>query len=565
MAHGDDNPGQQGKAGASSDPRAPDLSQTIPAGGDQILAGRYRILGRLGSGGMGEVWRAHDTTLDIDVAIKVVPAILARHESTLNALKREARIALKLTHPAICRIFDFHQDGETAFLVMELIEGKTLEQLLADRPDHRMTWEELRPIAEQLAEALQLAHSQDPPVLHRDIKPANIMITKSGQAKLVDFGIARTIRTQFTAVTGRQETSGTILYMSPEQFRGDKVDARSDIYSFCAVLYEALAGRPLVSAEGSIPWQILEKEFEPIEGVPGDVNARLREGLARLSSERCLDWLATSLTTHPEEARLNVEQQQDSKTEEVKLRDAANDNTATVVVGDLDQDWQPPPVVKADERPNSTFPPTRVLQDHINARIASNLFGSELCCTEAGKTLRDRFRRTAFRMSPRPVRAALIKLLCVLAFIPLFLIITFLFAPSDATFLDHTYNVCSGGYSLQIAENPTEAEYLALQNRHAESGRVRVLHRFVSDAPGPTSELPTFSRTRNGSHDRYSTGWNSIGRYPYEFILEIQAMSGTRYEFWRAEYVTLRWWVWRGLTPWLYGVVIIPLALRSVR
>lgn len=297
-----DGPGRADQSGGLGNPPSyggPDYGATIPEDGDRLLASRYRILNRLGSGGMADVWKARDETLDIDVAIKVVPAVLARHEATINALKQEARVALRLTHPAICRTFDFHQDGDLAFLVMELIEGRTLEQILADRPDHKMTWEELQPIAEQLAAALDLAHSQDPPVLHRDIKPANIMITDSGQPKLLDFGIARTIRTALTAVTGRQETSGTILYMSPEQFRGDKVDARSDIYSFCAVLYEALAGRPLVSPEGSIQWQILEKEFEPIAGESDSVNRLLVSGLRRPSVDRprTLAELFSPLTT----------------------------------------------------------------------------------------------------------------------------------------------------------------------------------------------------------------------------------------------------------------------------
>ena len=170
-------------------------------------------------------------------------------------------------------------------MVMEYIEGQTLENLLEKKADHKMSWEELRPIAIQIASALDYAHSSQPPILHRDIKPSNVMLTKNGLAKLLDFGIAREMRDFLTRITGH-ETSGTLLYMSPEQFRGEKIDLTSDIYSFCLVLYEALMGIPFVSPGGSMNWQILEKPFQKSEQLPEEVNSLLEAGLAKSRIER---------------------------------------------------------------------------------------------------------------------------------------------------------------------------------------------------------------------------------------------------------------------------------------
>jgi len=264
-------------------------AEAIRAG--KLLAGRYAVTERLGSGGMGEVWKAEDREMeDMAVAIKVVPAVLSRNAQSIEGLRREARIALRLSHPHICRLHTFHSDGETKFLVMEHVEGQTLEQVLAARPDGRMSWEALRPIARRIGEALDYAHGLAPPVLHRDIKPSNIMVTPGGRAVLMDFGIAREMRNSITRVTGRQDTSGTLPYMSPEQFRGEPLDGRGDLYSLCAVLYEALAGRPFVDAGGSLAWQIQEKPFQPLPDAPEGVNRLLAAGLTKNARQRPADW-----------------------------------------------------------------------------------------------------------------------------------------------------------------------------------------------------------------------------------------------------------------------------------
>ena len=250
----------------------------------QTLAGRYRVDELLGAGGMGEVYRGADLELDIPVAIKVVPPVLARNRSTVEALKHEAKVALQLSHPSICRLHHFHAEGDTKFLVMEYIDGRTLEELLDDCDDRRMPLEQLLPIGRDIADALDCAHRLDPPIFHRDIKPSNIMVRPDGRAKLLDFGIARQIKDSMTRVTG-QETSGTLLYMAPEQYQGRDPSSASDIYSLAATLYEALAGHAPFH-QGAIGHQVLNMAPAGLADVPEHVNAALQAGLAKDPAER---------------------------------------------------------------------------------------------------------------------------------------------------------------------------------------------------------------------------------------------------------------------------------------
>ena len=162
--------------------------RTEPGGSGEgsLLAGRYRIVRKLGEGGMGMVYLAQDTELaDEPVAIKFIPPALAGNARAIKNLIREAQTARKLTHKNIVRLHDLHTDGQQKFLVMEYIEGQTLEEMLAGQADDRLSWQTLEPIATQIAEALDVAHAQG--VLHRDLKPSNIMIDKAGVAKVLDF------------------------------------------------------------------------------------------------------------------------------------------------------------------------------------------------------------------------------------------------------------------------------------------------------------------------------------------------------------------------------------------
>src|SRR5215471_16882568 len=196
-----------------------------------LLAGKYRLLEVLGRGGMGIVYKAEDTSLHRPVALKFLPA---EREGAPNARERffmEARAAAALSHPHICTIYEIHDRGETPFIAMECIEGQSLRSRISELP--LPTFEAVE-LAIQISEALTAAHEKG--VIHRDIKSANVMVTDKGQAKVMDFGLAK-VRGE-TLHTREGTTLGTAAYMSPEQARGDAVDQRTDLWSLGVVLYE---------------------------------------------------------------------------------------------------------------------------------------------------------------------------------------------------------------------------------------------------------------------------------------------------------------------------------------
>jgi serine/threonine protein kinase len=216
--------------------------------------GTFEITGRLGSGGMGEVYRARDTSLGRDVAIKVLPEVFARDPDRLARLEREAHLLAALNHQNIATIYGIHDGpadsgGHSRALVLELIEGPTL----ADRLVHgAVPLDETRQLARQIADALDAAHERG--IVHRDLKPANIKVRPDGTAKVLDFGIAKAnaaaqglTRHDTMTVTGDGTRGGIILgtpgYMSPEQARGQEVDKRTDIWAFGCVLFAMLTGR----------------------------------------------------------------------------------------------------------------------------------------------------------------------------------------------------------------------------------------------------------------------------------------------------------------------------------
>ena len=260
--------------------------------------GPYEIQSPLGAGGMGEVYRARDTRLERTVAVKVLPANLSSDPSLRQRLEREARAVSKLSHPHICTLHDIgHQDG-VDFLVMELVEGETLEHRLIKGP---LPPEQTLRFAAQIADALAKAHKTG--ITHRDLKPANIMLTKAG-AKLMDFGLAKEsgaapladVLSEMTAEQAKLTVDGTIVgtfqYMAPEQLEGKEADARTDIFALGEVIYEMATGKPAFArkSRASLIAAILTSEPEPMTALhamtPPALERVVKKCLAKDPDER---------------------------------------------------------------------------------------------------------------------------------------------------------------------------------------------------------------------------------------------------------------------------------------
>src|SRR5438094_4680317 len=224
--------------------------------------GRYEIRSQIGAGGMGEVYLAHDTKLDRKVALKILPAEIAGDRNRMNRFVQEAKAASALNHPNIITIHEIDQTDSAHFIAMEFIDGETLRERLSGAP---MKLSEVLDVAIQTSSAFSAAHAVG--IVHRDIKPENIMLRSDGIVKVLDFGLAKLTEqvsselidteapTRFAFNTEPGVVMGTALYMSPEQARGQQVDARTDIFSLGVLIYEMVAGR--LPFEGSNTNEIL--------------------------------------------------------------------------------------------------------------------------------------------------------------------------------------------------------------------------------------------------------------------------------------------------------------------
>jgi serine/threonine-protein kinase len=246
-----------------------------------LLGGRYRLLDVLGSGGMAVVHRARDERLERIVAVKVLRRQFASDEDFVHRFRQEARNAASLSHPSIAPVFDTGADGDVEYIVMQLVDGPDLERVIAERGRHPVG-EALR-IATAVAEALQAAHDRG--IVHRDVKPGNILLTASGEVRVVDFGIARALGAANTTAPGL--LLGSVHYCSPEQVLGEPVGSASDVYSLGIVLYELLTGeRPFDGpSPAAVALQRLHTAPRPpsrlIEGLPEGLDALVMRALER--------------------------------------------------------------------------------------------------------------------------------------------------------------------------------------------------------------------------------------------------------------------------------------------
>lgn len=245
------------------------------------VGSRYEVLEVLGEGGTGRVVRAFDNILEMEVAIKILSPRLVLDPAALSALKAEVRVNLALVHRHILRIYNLERSGRSYMIIMELLKGQTLSKLLAGAPAG-LDWDFGVQLIQVAADAIGHAHRHG--VLHLDLTPANIFITDDGIVKIIDFGIARVMQAGATAASRSEYVYGTPAYMSPEQARGDALDARSDIYSLGVVAAQLLTGR-VVGGAATVE-QVAQFPHPPVMGLDAPVAAVIEKATAFRPDDR---------------------------------------------------------------------------------------------------------------------------------------------------------------------------------------------------------------------------------------------------------------------------------------
>ncbi|MGD0376254.1 MAG: Stk1 family PASTA domain-containing Ser/Thr kinase [Streptosporangiaceae bacterium] len=258
----------------------------------RLLGGRYELDGIVGRGGMAEVFRARDIRLDRIVAVKTLRDDLARDQTFQARFRREAQSAASLNHPSIVAVYDTGEDmvGATPvpYIVMEYVDGRTLRDLLRD--DRRLLPERALEITDGVLRALDYSHRNG--IVHRDIKPGNVMLTRTGEVKVMDFGIARAVSDTQATMTQTAQVIGTAQYLSPEQARGERVDARSDLYSAGCLLYELLTGRPPFTGDSPVAIAYQHVREQPVPPsvvdpeIPGWADAIVLKAMAKDPGDR---------------------------------------------------------------------------------------------------------------------------------------------------------------------------------------------------------------------------------------------------------------------------------------
>ena len=254
--------------------------EALPEGYE--IDGRYEVEEKLGQGGFGAVYRVHDRQMGVKKALKVIPESVASDREAMADLQAEARTMVSLNNENIVRVYDLHNTGSIKYLDMEYVEGRSLSDLKIEHEGKRLPEAKVKELALKIAKGMGYAHNRN--VIHKDIKPQNIMVKEDGQIKIMDFGISESVRTSMSRIRN-SSSSGTLVYMSPEQIKGADLGPEADIYAFGAMLYELLSGHPPFY-KGAIEYQIFNEKPEDLVGVSTELNAVIQKCLKKDYKDR---------------------------------------------------------------------------------------------------------------------------------------------------------------------------------------------------------------------------------------------------------------------------------------